>query len=288
MIDIKVLLTKVLQSIRPVVHSYSTSTTLANATDWFIDLFTAPCDCIYVGWVHTSWGSNNTGRRALRGYVKRNGTRTLNSIIHTVPATPSAATDQTIPVVLKLNSGDVFGMRVYQNGGASLTTWIELTGEYHKIIGGGYFLTALFSAIERWWRDVEIKGPACSNTPNRFSDRVWNGFKLDLQEIRKRQAGSGTCLERRTGYVKHDGILNVEKRWDDKYSHTANDDKWFSLCFFNGRLKQFRNSIRAYFEHIICHSERDKCERDAAKRNTCATNYRSPVEVVLVRGCIAC
>ncbi len=186
---------------------------------------------------------------------------------------------------ITVKSESTTGMTVYyyEAGGAvKQFNWLAL-----GFIGGGYFL-ALFSTIERWWRDVEIKGPACSNTPNRFSDRVWNKFRLDLQEIREWQTGSGTCLERRTGYDKHNGILNMEKRWNNKYTHTANDDKWFSLCFFNGRLKQFRNSIRAYIEHIICHCERDECERDTAKRNTCATNCRGSVEVVLVRGCVTC
>lgn len=105
----------------------------ANGTDVFQDLYTASTDCVYIGYVNVTFPNNSTGRRALRGYVSTNGTRTLNTILDVRTPASGAATDVSVPIVVSLKSGDVFGVRLYQNSGNTQSITCNIVG---IVVGG--------------------------------------------------------------------------------------------------------------------------------------------------------
>ena len=108
------------------------SSSVASATDSFRNHYTAPTNGYLVGWVHVSYASNATGRRATRCYITTNGTRTYNNIEDIRMAVNGTATGVSLPVVVRLTTGQIFGVRVYQNSGSALTISSDLVGLFIK------------------------------------------------------------------------------------------------------------------------------------------------------------
>lgn len=107
----------------------SDSGSSSSGTDKFWDIYAPTKDGVFLGLLHVSFASNTSGRRAIRCYTSIGGTRTFTNMIATIPPVSGAATEITIPVVIKLTSSQTFGVRTYQNGG-SLNVTLHLEGVY--------------------------------------------------------------------------------------------------------------------------------------------------------------
>lgn len=119
---------------RTVSATGSESKSNASATDTFYDLYTATSNGYLMGWVHVAYPSNATGRRATRCFVTTSGTRSYINITDSRTAVNGAATDVVLPVVQYLSTGQIFGVRTYQNSGSALTVSSELYGVFVKDI----------------------------------------------------------------------------------------------------------------------------------------------------------
>lgn len=97
-----------------------TNQSLATSTWTSIDAFTAPAAGIFIGFAHCAYAANSTGTRRLRVYRKTtSGTLTG---IGCEESTPAHATkcEITIPVLVKLASGEKLNYGAYQTSGSAL------------------------------------------------------------------------------------------------------------------------------------------------------------------------
>ena len=106
----------------------------ANGSDTFYDLYTATSNGYLIGWVHASYPSNTTGRRATRCYVTTSGTRSYTNIEDMRGPANGTATGVVVPVVQRLTTNQIFGVRTYQNSGSALTVPVDLYGIFVKDI----------------------------------------------------------------------------------------------------------------------------------------------------------
>ena len=117
-----------LSNLTTIISSYD-SVSVSNNSDKYVDLYTATVNGVFIGNVAVGFPTNTTGRRAARIYTDDgNGTRTLRGSYYTIPPASGAGAASMLPIALKLTTGEIIGVRIYQNSGGALTTDYAISG----------------------------------------------------------------------------------------------------------------------------------------------------------------